>query len=214
MRGAGTRRAISTPGRGEVNSVARLDAVGDGDAACFEQGGQAHGGSPGGIVHGDGKRERRGACLDAAVDADGGVAGDALGEDEGFEFGIRGDGVDVVVDVVEFGRSAIADLALRAVLRAGCDDERHFVAVDGERGNGLARAGDDVIEAPARRPGFARIERLVGDDGFDFGDAVGEHGVGEGRETVTFAIQRVDQRGVAGADEEERGRGAFGGDEA
>ena len=65
-------------------AVARLDAVGDGDAACFEQRGEAHGGGPGGIVHSDGEVERRGAGLDAAVDADGGVAGNAFGEDEGF----------------------------------------------------------------------------------------------------------------------------------
>ena len=72
----------------------------------------------------------------------------------------------------------------------------------------------DVVLAPARRPGLARIERLVGDDGFDLGDAVRENRVGEVGEAVALAIGRVDQRGVAGADEEEAGRRAFGRDEA
>ena len=206
--GRGNEARDLDAGRGEVNSVvggveefqravARLDAVGDGDAARFEQGGQAHGRGPGGIVHGDGKRERRCAGLDAAVDADGGIAGNALGEDQGFEFGVGGDRVDMVVDVVEFRRAAVGDLALRALLRAGRHHERHFVAVDGEGGDGLARAGDDVVEAPARRPGLARVERLVGDDGVDFGDAVGETASARRGQAIALAVRRVDQRGVA-----------------
>ena len=41
-------------------AIARFDAVGDGDAARFEQSLQAHGGGPGGVVHGDGQVARAG----------------------------------------------------------------------------------------------------------------------------------------------------------
>ena len=120
----------------------------------------------------------------------------------------------MVVDVVEFGAVAIGDLAGCANFRAGADYEAKLVAVDGERGDGRAGAGDHVILVPAGRPWLARVERLVGDDGLDFLYAVEQDRVGEIGEAVALAIVGVDQRRVAGADEEEAGRGAIGGDEA